>query len=141
MKIVVAIARILLGLVFLVFGADKLFHFFPQQPLPGGPAGQFMSALFVTKYLAFVGLCEAVPGLLLLINRYVPLALTIVGPVIVNILLTGILMVHAGLPSGIVVAALWFVVFFSVRGAFAGIFLARVPSAGIVRTDTIAAGR
>jgi hypothetical protein len=143
MKIVVAIARILMGLVFLVFGADKVFHFFPQQPLPPGPAGQFMNALFSTKYIAFIGLCEAIPGLLLLINRFVPLALTILGPVIVNILLTGVLMAHAGLPSGIVVTALWFVVFWSVRGAFAGIFQARV-AAGSARTgstDTIAAGR
>ena len=141
MKIVVAIARILMGLVFLVFGADKLFHFFPQQPLPAGPAGQFMSALFASKYIVFIGLCEAIPGLLLLINRFVPLALTILGPVIVNILLTGTLLVHTALPSGLIVTVLWFVVFYSVRGAFAGIFQARVASAGAVRVDTIEAGR
>ena len=141
MKIVVAIARILMGLVFLVFGADKVFHFFPQQPLPSGPAGQFVGAMIATKYLAFVGLCEAIPGLLLLINRFVPLALTIVGPVIVNILLAGFLMDHRGLVAAFVVTLLWFVVFYSVRSAFAGIFLARVPSDGSVRTDTIAAGR
>lgn len=141
MKILVTVARILLGLMFLVFGADKLFHFFPQQPLPPGPAGQFMGALFVTKYLVFVGLCEAVPGVLLLINRFVPLALTILGAVIVNILLTGLLMAHAGLVPGLVVTLLWFVVFWSVRGAFAGLFVARVPSAASARADTIAAGR
>src|SRR5947209_15691532 len=97
MKIVVIVARILLALLFLVSGGDKLFHFFPQQPLPPGQAGQFMSVLMSTKYLVFVGLCEAIPGILLLINRFVPLALTILGPVIVNILLTGALMAHEGL--------------------------------------------
>jgi uncharacterized membrane protein YphA (DoxX/SURF4 family) len=128
MKIVSLIARLLLGLIFLVFGANKLVPFMPQGPMPTGPAGQFIGALFVTKYLMFVGLCEAVSGLLLLINRFVPLALTILGPVIVNILLTGILMAHQGLPSGIVVTILWFIVFFRVRSHFAGIFAARASS-------------
>lgn len=125
MKVVVLICRILLGLIFLVFGVDKFFHIFPQQPLPPGAAGQFMGALFSTKYIWFVGLCEVIPGILLLINRYVPLALVIVGPVIVNILLVGILMTSMALGSGIVVAVLWFVVFFSHRAAFAGIFEAK----------------
>jgi putative oxidoreductase len=125
MKVVVLICRILLGLVFLVFGFDKFFHFMGNPQLPAGPAGQFMGALFVTKYIYFVGLCEVIPGILLLINRYVPLALVIVGPVIVNILLVGILMYQMALGSGIVVALLWFVVFWSQRAAFFGIFQAK----------------
>jgi putative oxidoreductase len=125
MKIVVLIARILLGLVFLVFGLDKLFHLFPQQPLPPGAAGQFMGALFSTKYLVAVGLCEAIPGILLLVGRYVPLALTIVGPVIVNILLVAILMYPQALGSGAVVTILWFVVFWWYRASFSGIFQAK----------------
>ena len=141
MRIVNIAARILLGLLFLISGGDKLFHFFPQQPLPPGAAGQFMSALMSTKYLVFIGLCEAIPAILLLINRFVPLALTILGPVIVNILLTGLLMARAGLIPGLVVTVLWFVVFWSVRSAFAGIFQARVRSGETVHTDTIAAGR
>jgi uncharacterized membrane protein YphA (DoxX/SURF4 family) len=122
MKIVVLIARILLGLVFLVFGANKIVPFMPSGPMPAGAAGQFMGALFSTKYIVFVGVCEAVPGLLLLFNRYVPLALTILGPVIVNILLTCILMEPMGLPSGVVVTILWFLVYWRHRSAFAGIF-------------------
>ena len=61
-----------------------------------------MDALMSTKYLVFIGLCEAVGGILLIINRFVPLALTILGPVIVNILLTGALMDHRGLVPAIV---------------------------------------
>ena len=87
MKIVTMISRILLGLVFVVFGANKIVPFMPTGPMPTGVAGQFMGALVASKYLIFVGLCEALPGLLLLFNRYVPLALTLLGPVIVNILL------------------------------------------------------
>jgi uncharacterized membrane protein YphA (DoxX/SURF4 family) len=125
MKIVTMIARILLALLFLVSGLDKLFHFFPPQPLPPGAAGKFMDALMSTKYLVFIGLCEAVGGILLIVNRFVPLALTILGPVIVNILLTGTLMDHRGLVPGIVVTVLWFVVFWWHREAFAKILEAR----------------
>jgi putative oxidoreductase len=125
MKIVVLIARILLGLVFLVFGANKIVPFIPAT-LPPGVAGQFMEALVVSKYLIFVGLCESIGGLLLLSGRYVPLALTILGPIIVNVLLVGLLLTRMALPSGIVVALLWFLVFWSVRPAFHGIFQQRV---------------
>jgi putative oxidoreductase len=126
MKIVATVARILLGLVFLVFGANKLHAFMPTGPMPPGLAGQFMGALFASKYLVFVGLCETAGGLLLLINRFVPLGLVILGPVIVNILLAGILLTHQALASGLVVAALWFVVFWRVHPAFRGIFQAKV---------------
>jgi uncharacterized membrane protein YphA (DoxX/SURF4 family) len=126
MKIVALIARILLGLVFLVFGANKIVPFMPTGPMPSGVAGQFMGALFSSKYLIFVGLCEALPGLLLLANRYVPLALTLLGPVIVNILLFGLLMSPSSLPTALVVTVLWFMVYWRVRSAFAGIFQQRV---------------
>ncbi len=126
MKIVVLIARILLGLVFLVFGLNKIVPFIPTT-MPAGLAGQFMSALYTSKYLIFVGLCESASGLLLLSGRYIPLALIIVGPVIVNILLVGLLLTRTALPSGIVVALLWFLVYWRVRSAFSGVFQQRVP--------------
>lgn len=125
MKIVNLIARILLGLVFLVFGADKIVHFIPAQ-LPTGLAGQFVTVLMASHYLIFVGLCEACSGLLLLSGRYIPLALVIVGPVIVNILLVGLLLTRTALPSGIVVALLWCLVYWRVRSAFSGIYQQRV---------------
>jgi putative oxidoreductase len=59
---------------------------------------------------------------LFLINRYVPLALTLIGPVIVNILLFHVLMNPIGIVPGLIVTVCWFVVFYSVRTAFAGIF-------------------
>ena len=66
---------------------------------------------------------------MLLINRYVPIALTILGPIIVNILLFHGLMNPAGLGLALFVTILWGVVFASVRSAFAGIFQARVETA------------
>jgi len=93
MKIVAMIARYLLGAAFLVFGLNKFFNFIPSGPPPAGVAGQFMAAMISTKYIMLVGLFEAVGGILLLFNRYVPLALALLAPVIVNILAVNILMV------------------------------------------------
>lgn len=126
MKIVTIIARILLGLAFLIFGLNKFFNFIPSGPLPTGVAGQYMGALVSSRYIMIVGLFEALGGLLLLIGRYIPLALTLLGPVIVNILIVGILLTPQALGPGLVVTVLWFVVFWRVRSAFAGIFQARV---------------
>jgi uncharacterized membrane protein YphA (DoxX/SURF4 family) len=121
MKIVAMIARYLLGLVFLVFGLNKFFNFIPGA-LPPGVAGQFMGALVSTKYIMVVGLFEVAGGALLLINRYVPLGVALLAPVIVNILLVGILMAPQGLAPGIVVALFWILVFLRVRSAFAALF-------------------
>jgi putative oxidoreductase len=128
MKIVAMIARILLGLVFLVFGLNKFFPFIPQGPMPTGAAGQFLGALFSTHYIMAVGAFETMGGLLLLINRYVPFALCLLAPVIVNILLVGTLLTHAALPSGIVVAILWILVYLRVRPAFLGLYQSRVAN-------------
>jgi hypothetical protein len=67
-----------------------------------------------------------ISGALLLINRYVPLALTILGPIIVNILLFHALMSPAGIGLAVFVTIFWGVVFASLRSAFDGIFEARV---------------
>ncbi len=128
MKIVTMIARILLGLVFVVFGADKLHHFIPQGQMPGGAAGEFIHAMMTTKYMFVIGLFEFAGGFLVLINRYLAVGLCLLGPVIVNIMLVDILMMHDGLPVGIVVTLLWFLIFWPVRGVFSGIFQAKVNS-------------
>ena len=65
------------------------------------------------------------------VNRYVPLALTLLGPIIVNILLIHLLMLPSGLPLAIIVTVLWIVVFLSVRFAFVGLFQQRVPVQGL----------
>jgi putative oxidoreductase len=125
MKILVHASRFLLGFIFLVFGLNGFLHFIPMPP-PSGLAGQFLGSMFVTKYLLFVFAIQLIGGVLLLINRYVPLALTILGPIIVNILLFHSLMNPAGLGLALFVTILWAVVFAGVRSAFAGIFQARV---------------
>ena len=125
MKILNNISRFLLGFIFLVFGLNGFLHFIPMPP-PSGVAGQFLGSMFVTKYLLFVFAIQLIGGVLLLLNRYVPLALTILGPIIVNILLFHALMSPVGIGLAIFVTIFWGVVFVSVRSAFAGIFQARV---------------
>jgi putative oxidoreductase len=127
MKIAVLIARILLGLLFLVFGLNGFFHFIPMPP-PTGLAGQYMGALFVSHYLVVVFLLQVVGGALLLAGRYIPLALLLLGPVLVNIVLFHSFMAPEGLPVALFATVLWLIVFAGVRKAFAGVFVQRVEA-------------
>jgi uncharacterized membrane protein YphA (DoxX/SURF4 family) len=125
MKIAVLIARILLGLLFLVFGLNGFLHFIPMPP-PTGLAGQYMGALFVSHYLVVVFLLQVVGGVLLLSNRFVPLGLLLLGPVLVNIVLFHSFLAPEGLPIALFASVLWLVVFAGVRKAFAGVFVQQV---------------
>lgn len=128
MKVVVTIARILLAIVFLFFGSNIFLHFLPTPPMPPSPMQQFNSAMQTSGYIYAVGFFQVGPAILLLINRYVPLALTILGPVIVNILLFHTTMAPSTVAPAIFVTILWLIVFWSVRSAFSGIFQQRVTN-------------
>lgn len=123
MKIAVLIARILLGLLFFIFGLNGFLNFIPTGPLPTGLAGQFVTALMQSHYALVVSAIQLAGGALLLANRYVPLGLTLLGPVIVNILLFHLLLNHTGLSLAIVVAILWGIIAFHVRQHFSGLFV------------------
>src|ERR1700741_930778 len=97
MKIITNVSRFLLGFIFLVFGLNGFLHFIPMPP-PAGVAGQFMGALFVSHFYVVIFGAQVIGGALLLANRFVPLGLTILAPVIVNILAFHITMAPAGLP-------------------------------------------
>ena len=125
MKITSTIARYLAGVIFFVFGLNGFLHFIPLPP-PTGVAGQFMGALFVSHYLALIFAVQVVGAVLLLVNRFVPLALAVLAPVIVNILSFHALMAPSGLPMALLVALLWAVIFVDVRPAFAGLFQSRL---------------
>ena len=124
MKYIFVIARVLLGLVFTVFGLNGFLHFFPSPPVPG-LAGQFMGALLGSHYYVIAFGTELIGGTLLLSNRYVPLALTLLGPVIVNILSFHMFLNSENIAPAIVVSVLWVVVFSQVRSSFAGLFVAK----------------
>ena len=121
MKIASRIPRILLGLLFTVFGLNGYLHFIPMGPMPTGLAGAYIGALFQSHYLAVVFLFQLVPGILLLANRYVPLALALLAPVLVNIVLYHVFLNPTGLAMAALAVILWLVAAWSVRSAFAGL--------------------
>src|SRR5947207_5703384 len=95
MKYAVIIIRVLLGLLFAVFGSSAFLHFIPMPPMQGLP-GQFIGALFGSGYIYAIAGVQVVGGLLLLIGRFVPLGLSLLVPVIVNIMLYHILLDPSG---------------------------------------------
>src|SRR5918999_909002 len=125
MKIATLIARLLLGLIFLVFGLNGFLNFLSMGPMPTGLAGQFIGALAQSHYLLVVAGLQLVGGVLLLVNRFVPLALVLLGPVIVNILLYHLFLNPTGIAMALLVTILWFIVFYWHRQYFSGIFVQR----------------
>ena len=125
MRIVTMIARLLLGLAFVVFGLNGFLQFLNMGPMPTGLAGQFMGALFQSHYYWVIAALQVIGGVLLLVGRYVPLGLVLLGPIIVNILLYHIFLNPAGMGMALVVTVLWFIVFYAYRHHFSGIFSQR----------------
>ena len=125
MKIVTLIARILLGLVFLIFGLNGFLNFLSMGPMPTGLAGQFVGALVLSHYFWVVAALQIIGGALLLVNRFVPLALVLLGPVIVNIILYHVFLNLSGAPVAAVVTVLWLIIFYGNRQHFSGIFVQR----------------
>jgi putative oxidoreductase len=126
MRIFTIIARVLLGLVFVVFGSNAFLHFLPMPPLPQGVTGEYLHAFFASGYVYVIGGFQVVGGLLLLIGRFVPLGLTILCAIIVNIWAFNLLMAPepAGLLPAIVVTFLELFLVWRYRNAFAGILRA-----------------
>ena len=78
-------ARLVLGLIFFVFGLNGFLHFLPQPPMPAA-AGAFAGALAASGYLfPLLKATEVFAGALLLAGVFVPFALTLLAPIIVNI--------------------------------------------------------
>jgi hypothetical protein len=90
--------------------------------MPTGEAAVFIGAMISTKYFAVIGFLEALGGLLLCGNRFVPLGLTILAPIIVNIFLTGLLMDNHGIPMAGAVTAIWLFLFWRYKNNFLPLF-------------------
>ena len=114
------LSRLLLGLIFTVFGLNGFLGFIKIPP-PVDVAGQFMGALVESGFLIPVFALQLTAGVLLLANRCVPVALVLLAPIIVNIALYHALMEPHGLAMASVTIALWAVVFHRERSAFAGL--------------------
>ena len=121
MKAATIIARALLGLMFVVFGSNIFLHFIPMPPQKPSLATDFSKALMESHYMYVVGFLQVAGGLLLLIGRYVPLGLTLLGPVIVNILLFHSFLEPSGLPMALIVSVLALFLLWRYRSNFAGL--------------------
>lgn len=123
MKIAAIIARVLVGLIFVIFGLNGFLQFIPgSNMVPPGLAGQFVLATVQSHYMLGVSAVEVVGGALLLSGFFVPLGLVLIGPVLVNILFFHLFLFHTGAAPGLVSVVLWFIVFIRYRENFAGIF-------------------
>ena len=124
MKIAAAISRYILGILFTVFGLNGFLHFIPSGTMPP-LAMQYVTVLATSHYTVAIFAVQVACGILFLVNRYIPLALTLIGPVIANILIFHVLMQPAGIGGGLIVTICWFILFLKHRQAFSGIFQAR----------------
>jgi putative oxidoreductase len=121
MNKVIVVARILLGALFVLFGSNFFLHFL-KMPMPTGDAGTYMGVLFMHHFLYVVGALQLIGGLLLLVGRFVPLGLVLLGPVIVNIILYHLLLEPVGVAPGVVVTLLELFLLFAYRKSFRGLF-------------------
>jgi uncharacterized membrane protein YphA (DoxX/SURF4 family) len=123
------VARVVLGLVFVVFGANYFFDFLPPQPPPPDDALPFLGGLVASGYIfPVIKSIEIAAGVALLANRFVPLALVLLAPIIVNIVLFHTVLAPA-LPIPLAILALELYLAWSYRGAFAPMLRARVAPA------------
>jgi hypothetical protein len=118
-------ARLLLGLVFVVFGLNGFLQFIPPPPAPDR-AVAFLGALAATGYMfPLIKSVEVIGGALLLGNRYVPLALAVIAPNVVNIVLFHAVLAPGGLPVALAVLGLEVFTAWSYRSAYASMLHAR----------------
>jgi putative oxidoreductase len=121
MKYLIHISRFLLGIIFVFFGANGFFHFLPMPPLQGD-LGAFIGALAHSGYIYVIAGLQVLGGLCLFLPRTVPLGLTVLGPIIVNIMLTHIFFDRSGLPIACFVSLLALFLLWIYRYKFPAIF-------------------
>jgi hypothetical protein len=113
-KYVIPVCRILLGLIFFVFGLNNILHFIPMPP-PSGDALTFMMVLGGHGWMTFVGV--------LMVIRFVPLALVLLAPIIVNIDLYHALLWPHGFAPAVVVSLLEVILLVAYHRSFASLFV------------------
>ena len=126
MKITTIIVRILLGLMFLVFGLNGFFNFMPMPKDLPEEIMTVLGSLVKAGYMTVVSGAEIIVGVLLLINRFVPLALTLLAPIIVGILTYHIALAPSSIGPGIVVLIMELFLAWAYRNAFRPMLAARV---------------
>ncbi len=120
MKYAIIIVRVLLGLMFAVFGSNAFLHFIPMPPMEG-QAGAFIGALISSGYIYAIAALQVVGGLILLAGRFVPLGLALLGPVIVNIVLYHIFLDRSGLGMAVCISIFTLFLIWAYRDRFAAL--------------------
>jgi uncharacterized membrane protein YphA (DoxX/SURF4 family) len=127
-NISVLIARIILVLIFFLFGLNFFLHFIPNNSQPEGKAAAFLGGLFQSGYIfPLIKIIETISGVLLLANRYVALILVILMPISINILLFHSVLEPGGTPitiSLLIIATQLFLAW-SYRNSYKQLFIAK----------------
>jgi uncharacterized membrane protein YphA (DoxX/SURF4 family) len=119
------VARVLLGLVFTVFGLNGFFGFMSMPPMPDA-ANDFMGALAQSGYfMPFLKAIETLAGIALLIGLFAPVALVLLAPVIINITLFHVFLAPGGLGMALVLCVLALYLGWSYRDAYRPMFQTR----------------
>ena len=127
MKIVVLIARVLLGLMFIFFGSNGFLNFLPAPPLTG-VSGAFLGALMTSHYVYLVCAVQVLGGLSLLLNQFLPLGLAFLAPVIANIVTYHLTMQRSEAQLAILATLLWVFLAWKFRAYFAPLATRRATS-------------
>ena len=125
-RIVTAIVRIMLGLAFLFFGVMGLFNLMKPPPDTPQEILTVVGALANAGYMKVVAATEIIVGVMLLTNRFVPLALALLAPIVVGIITFHVAMQPAGIIPGLVVLAMELYLAWAYRGAFCPMLRAKV---------------
>ncbi len=123
MKIATVISRILLGFVFAAAGLVSILKLGKMSGMPPD-ATTFLTLMVAHNYTTFVALVMLIGGLLLLVGRFVPLGLVLLGPILVNILLFHILFNVPGVTTGLVCSLFELFLIWVYRSSFRGLFTA-----------------
>lgn len=129
MKIIILLGRILLGLLFVVFGSNAFLHFSPMPDMKG-PAADFIGSMNTTGYLQATAALQILGGGLLLFGRFAPLGLTVLGPIVVNIVLYHLFMERSGMPIALITALIWLFLFWAYRDVFWPILRGTITPSG-----------
>jgi putative oxidoreductase len=121
MKVVIVIARVLLGLMFVFFGLNGFLNFLPSPPLTG-VSGAFLGALTTSHYVYLVCAVQLLGGLLLLAGQFLPVGLALLAPVIANIVTYHLTMDRGGAQLAILATILWAFLAWKFRAYFAPLF-------------------
>lgn len=124
MRMATIIFRILLGLIYLVFGLDYFLHFIPYQPMHTGAAADLKAGLIGTGYIyPMMKTIQIVGGISLIIDRYAPFSAVVLFPISLNVLLFHTILVPSGWLMGVFLMGPNLFLGYAYRNYYKGMFV------------------